>query len=1150
MKWTTQQQKTIDERGSNILVSAAAGSGKTAVLVERIEKMVTEDKVPIDRMLIVTFTNAAASEMREKIRKALKAGVRENPEMKKQLELMPRASISTFHAFALDVIRHFFYLIDMEPDFSICDEAQSMVLSEEALDQLMEECFDAGDSEFYQFLDWYGSERGNDTIRDMIKSVHKSLMALPEPFDTLEEKIRELELSPAEYEKTDAMAFVKADVTARLTRAVDAVTRAYGLIMDEGLTNLGNTFRADVDMCQNLLSMAKLSMNADLVQAVSQVSWSRLGARGEEKAAYDMIKGRVTGLRDQAKSIIGALSESYLCDSLDSQLSELALVAPKARTLQKLIVRYHEIFINKKKEKKLVDFNDIEHDCLAILKNPGASEFYKEKFQYIFIDEYQDTSMLQEAIIERIKSEANLFMVGDIKQSIYKFRLAEPEIFKAKYDSFADCEDGLSTKIDLNRNFRSKPVILEEINNIFEPIMEGYDDNARLYPGLEYDGELSFEPETKIVDVASLEDADEALQDLKNNELEAMEVCRLIKENLGTPYFDGKSGQIKNLQYRDMVILMRAVAGTAETYYEIMKEQGIPLHIDDNRGYFDTMEINVFMNLLSIIDNKFQDVEFISVLRSEIFGFSTDDLARVRVEFPEDSYVEAFINYGKEGQLSDLREMCSHVLETLKVWKTLSIAMPLPKFLWKLMLDTGYYIIMGTMPDGSLRQANLRALIDKTEAFSEGGQSSLYSFIKYIDTVKKNKVDMSQVKLLGENDDVVRMMTIHKSKGLEFPMVIVSGMGKNLRYTNSTGKVAFHKDVGLGLYLENPDDHFEKITLPYKIIMSKVRREEEEENLRVLYVALTRAREKLFLTAAIKDAEKFLIERENGITGTSNYLKMLTELPKCEIVDCSQLEAADKASVMGRRGGSQVLPGTVDEKTYEEVQRRLEYQYPFAAARKIRPKESVSALNKANHDEIHVSGGDQPSELHLEKPKFLQGERTLTRAEKGTVYHGIMERADFSRAQKEGLEYIRRLTEDLVERGVFLENEIEAIDLGRIVKFFESPMGKRCVDAFEKGTLYREQPFNLKLDVEGEDVIVQGIVDCFFEEDDGLVLLDYKSNWIDGDKDFAEEEARLKALYGKQMEIYGRALGAGIGKPVKESYLYLFAAGRLIEVNE
>ena len=1147
MTWTTQQQQAIDERGKNILVAAAAGSGKTAVLVERIKKQVTEEGVSIDNMLIVTFTNAAASEMREKIRKAIRAKAKEVPELKKQLDLLPGASISTFHAFALDVIKHFFYLIDLEPGFSICDDAQSVVIKEDAIDELIESRFEEDSEEFYEFLDWYGSEHDLDKVKSIINRTYTALQALPEPFETFDKKVAELSLTPDEYKRTRAMALMDDIVFFDLLDALNYLEEAERLISSSGLTNMAKKIRPEIEAHKSMLEMAE-SGNYDAIGVIME-AFPKVVMRtsGLERESYAEISDIVKALRNNAKALRNDLQSAFFTAPMIGQFNDINDLSDKAKTLQGLLIDFDRIFKEKKAEKGLIDFNDIEHYCLEILSDPRAAEYYRDKYSYIFIDEYQDTSLLQEAIIDRIKREDNLFMVGDIKQSIYKFRLAEPEIFKRKYNDFAKCTDGKSIKIDLNRNFRSKPAILSGINRLFGPIMEDYNNDAKLYPGIEYEGKYSFEPECVVIDMSTLDEADEAVQELESDELEALEICSIIKENLGKEYYDSKKCQVRKIEYRDIVILMRSVKSHADTYYQVLKAQGIPLFVDDNDGYFDTMEINIFMNLLSVLDNKYQDVPFISVLRSEIFGFSTDELARIRACHKKDSYVTAFRIFAEEqDDMADLQKKCRSVFDKLERWKGLAMAMPLPKFIWKLMLESGYYIIMGAMPSGTQRQANLRALVDKAENFANSGQTSLYSFMQYIDMVKKNDIKTGQVKLLGEKDDVVRLMTIHKSKGLEFPMVIVSGMSRKLMYGKSDEKVLFHKDVGLGMFKEDPKQHLENKTLPYNIIMRQVHREEYEEQIRVLYVALTRARDILYMTGTVRDALKFMRGKEIGVRSDSTYFNLLSILPPCDIISCSELKLPDDEDALKRGVISDMLAGAPDEELAQKVKAKLDYEYPFEYARKIRPKYSVSSLNAASHGRTSAAAS---GEIHLTEPAFMQENKAMTGAEKGTVYHGIMERLDFSRAQKEGRKYIESMAEAFVRDGIFLQNEIEAVDFERIERFFGSEMGQRCVRAFEGGRLRREEPFDLKLQMDGEDIVVQGIIDCYFEENGKIILLDYKTNWIDESKPFEEEEKRLRDTYKTQLEKYGEALTKASGKPVTESYLYLFSAGRLIEVN-
>ena len=1139
MKWTKEQQQAIDERGRNILVAAAAGSGKTAVLVERIKKLIIEDGVSIDRMLIVTFTNAAAAEMKEKIRKALQKEAAERPEnaakMREQLALLPRANISTFHAFALEVIRRFFYEVDVEPGFTICDDARRTILKEEAMDALLEQWFAEDREDFYEFLGWYGSDRNQNKIRTLIDQTYNTLMAMPHPWDWLEEQVEALDTTTEAFMAGKTMERIWNVVRETLGKSMEACQYAAELLGEAGLERLAEkVIKEDLPQIEAMDAAAKARDWDGLDGAINGFSAARLVAKKEEKESYEPLKEVVRVYRKKAADGIGDLRKSFFLFPLEEQIGEMRETAPKARILQQLLLDFDRLFRSGKEEKRLIDFNDIEHFCLEILEGGEAAKYYRNKFQHIFIDEYQDTNILQEEIIGLIKRENNLFMVGDIKQSIYKFRLAEPEIFKSKYQAYPKEEK--SMKLDLNRNFRSKSVILHEINAIFDGLMEDYDDDARLYTGVDYDGPYLNTPEVKVVDCASVDSADEELAALKNAELEALEVAALIEENLGRPFFDHKQGIERPLGLRDMVVLMRGTKNYADVFYEALKSRGIDAFVDESDGYFDTIEISVFMNLLTIIDNKQQDVPLISVLHSEIFGFTSAELGRIRAEYKRGSFAEAVIFYAEEGKRSGLRQKCHNALEQIKGWKSKSLTQPLGSFLWSLMLETGYYLKMGAMPGGAQRQANLRALIDKAESYEVGRPVSLYSFVRYIDAVKQRKVPMGQVKLIGEQDDLVRIMSIHKSKGLEFPLVIVSGMGRRLNYTKIGSGVVIHKDIGIGMTLADYHAHWHKQTLLQKLIARQVHAEEVQEETRILYVALTRAKDFLYMTGTVKDGEKYREELEQGMIKEGSYLEMIGQTSKLEIIDANRLSSGKQNAGNRKRSIHEpgFFTGNVTSLQQAEVDRRLSYQYPYEASRKMKSKYSVSELNQL--------GQEQKKEISLAVPKFRQGEKKLTAAEKGTIYHGIMERIDFHKAAAEGLAYVEQSVGEMIEKSMFTEDEIKAIDLGKIVEFFGNDLGRRAAAAFADGRLQRERPFALQMDLDGEEIITQGIIDCYFEEEDGIVLLDYKTNWIDEAKTFEEEAERLRKTYEKQMEIYRNVLTVATGKQVKAAYLYLFGA--------
>ena len=1136
MGWTIEQQKAIDEREKNLLVAAAAGSGKTAVLVERIKKLVLEEDVPIDRMLIVTFTNAAAAEMKEKLRKSLVeeiAAERDgNDKLKEQLRLMPRASISTFHAFALDVMRRFFYLIDLEPGFSICDDAARTILKEEAMDELLEHCFEKKEKEFYDFLDSYSSDRNLNKIRAIIDENYTILQSLPYPWEWLREKTEFLSLDEEAMKKSPMYGVMWENITENVEKAYDDLCAARDLLGEYGLKRLGDLLEEGELESFNEIHDALSIGDFDAVGlAVSSFKKARLVARKDEKETYGEIKDKVAYYRTEASERIKKLEESFFTESFSEQVEGINKTASSAEMLKTLLEEYDQRFREKKQEKKLIDFNDIEHYCLEILQNQQAAEFYQNKYRYIFVDEYQDTNILQEEIISKVKRNNNLFMVGDIKQSIYKFRLAEPEIFKKKYEDYRSCTTKESEKIDLNRNFRSKPAVLEGINTIFEDLMENYDDDAKLYPGIPYDGPYNYKPEIHVIDEGTRDTADDEVAELKKAEIEALHICRLIKETVGRRIYDQKKNCERTIGLRDIVILMRGVRNYAEVYYNIMKEHDIEAFIDDSESYFDTIEIDVWMKLLSVIDNRMQDIPLISVLHSEIFGFTADQLGEIRAEWKKGTYGEALYHYAEQGTNPELKEKCNRFMDTITRWKELSRSMPLGRFIWKIMLESGYYIEMGAMPGGTQRQMNLRALVDKAEKYAEERPGSLYNFIRYIETLKHRKVQVGQVKLVGENDNLVRIMTIHKSKGLEFPVVILCGAGKQLNYTKLSNGIVFHKDIGIGMYQVDYEQHWKKQNLLYRLIKKQVRQEEYEEEIRILYVALTRAKDLLYITGIVKDGEKYMEKLDAGHYGDTSYLSMIGNRYPVKMINLESLSYKEEEKAYGFNFDSRDnYYSKVNSEEKNKIRTVLDYVYPYEEKRRIKSKYSVSEINREGHEtEIY-------KEVTLRKPVFLGEEHHFTGAERGTIYHKIMEMADFNRAGSEGLPYILEETDRLVEKGILFKEEKEAVNLEYVSGFFLTDIGKRAVKAFSEGKLWKERSFNLKTLHDGESVMVQGIVDCFFEEDGQLVLLDYKTNWVNVNK-MEEEEQRLRDTYKTQMEIYKEALEEATGKKVKEMYL-------------
>ena len=1019
MEWTKSQEKAINLRGKNILVAAAAGSGKTAVLVSRIKKLVIEENESIDRMLIVTFTNAAASEMREKIENALKDAANDSANnnasyIKRQLDLLPNANISTFHAFSLEVIHRYFYLIDLEPNFKICDQVRATLLKEDAMNELMETLYEENSPEFYSFLDRYSGERNDSKFRDTIDNIYRTISSLPDPLEWLDSASKDVE-------------------------------------------------------------------------------------------------------------------ERFLDD---------------AKFVNDSVHRYDEIYSRLKMEKKLLDFSDIEHLAYKILKNEEAANYYKEKFNHIFIDEYQDSNIIQEELISMISRDNNLFTVGDVKQSIYRFRLAEPEIFESRYKRYAEGEEK-SEKIDLNQNFRSKKPIIDFINYIFSSLLEGYDENAELKLGAVNGDKSEFEPKLYLTTVPWNEeiDIDDELKNLKKTEKEALACVKIIKEHLGKEFYDGE--KLRKLEKRDIVILMRAIKGYGDIYYRVLMDNDIPTFVDDSEGYFDTLEINTMLELLRLIDNEKQDIPLLSVLRSEIFKFSIDELVKIRINYKEGMYYDALKYYANDGSDEALRKKVVDTFEKLKMWQKDALSMKLDELILKLELETGFYIYVGTLPSGGLRQANLRALIDRALSYSDGQGGSLYGFIRYIDAVKKQKVASPQVKLIGENEDTVRIMTIHKSKGLEFPMVILANYAKNLNYSKIGNGILIHKEVGLGFPDVSYEEKWIQATEKQNEIKTKIKEEEAEEEKRILYVAMTRAKDILCLLGIVNDIDKEIeTVREKGHSSKS-YLAMtlgyILDKDSVKVIDDKELNEIKHIRKRSAKVVLDAIDSIKDNNIDLEVQNQMSFIYPYEKDMNTKSKYSVSELNMLNSEAEDANDQRRTDDGKMTWKAKKKASGKFSASEIGTFTHTALEHMSFSLAISEGMGHIDKLMKSLVADEILLLSEADAVNKEKLLEFANTNLGNRIAKAEEIGELYREKPFNMEVEVNGVTTIAQGVIDCYFRENGKWILVDYKTTNpynIDGVKD----------RYQKQIDMYREALSEATGIEVSEAYLYLTNIGMEVKM--
>lgn len=1126
MKWTDKQEETIKTRNKNILVSAAAGSGKTAVLVERITRLILdrENPVDVDRFLITTFTNAAAAEMKERLEAAIRKEMLESGAdreyLKKQLRLMPRANISTFHSFTIEVMKRYFYLTDLEPGVRIGDETQMEILRRETMDELFERRFQDDYDRFTAFLTKYSSSKNEKGIKDSLISLYNEMRSIPYYMKWADESSAGLRTeSPVKAYGLDV--FVKNEKERMMKEALDSYGKAVELIRDSGLENLASKAEENYNLMADV--PRRLDCGMELPKYV------QLRASKDEKEEYNLISSSVKKYAEKAKSTVKKMKEYYYSFTIEECDTELMGLAEDTEYLIELLKDFESSLRSAKKEMNLVDFDDVMHYAIDILDQETACREYREKFEYIFVDEYQDCNQLQETIVEKISRGNNLFMVGDVKQSIYRFRLAEPELFRNRYRMYEEGDGSTSVKIDLNSNFRSKRSVTDTVNQVFAEIMDGYDSNAMLkctvsddYPGM---------PTALHLISKELYSGD----DDEFSQAECELIAGQIREHLGCEIYDTKTQTYKNLSYGDIVVLTRnnSTVGQLERY---LNNAGIPAYGQSGGGFFQTVEIEVFINILKIIDNTRQDIPLISTMRSVAFGFDVRDLAAVRAENPSGSFYQAVMNYELNGSDKSIRDRISAMNETVAYWKQLKNAVSLEELIRTVIEQTGYYDYCCGLPVGKQRSSNLRLLIEKASVFEKENYSGLHGFLKYADAMVERNIKVDEARPQLDSGDTVRIMTIHKSKGLEFPVVIIAGAGRSLRGKGFRGGIVMHKDFTLALPHVNKAEGWHRKTLLQKAIESRKQQEAVDEEIRIFYVAMTRAKDRLILTGVI-NSENVLDE---DASETSSYLAMaypaICRMKLPVHIEGSSPEEGDfqrigenKSKVADLLEKSRACG---DSHIMEEIKRRLEYEYPYRGSA-VKSKYSVSQLNRTASGEERVK---------LNKTLFSQKGRSLTPAEAGTAMHAVMERIDFRRAAEEGDTYIEQFADELNERGILTDEERQVINTRNIGAFFETDIGRRAAEAKK---LYREREFIMQWSVEGADTVVQGVVDCYFAEDDGIVLIDYKNSHVTDEDDLNT----LADRYREQIRLYEEAVSAAEGIRVKESYLYLFHMRKFIRLS-
>lgn len=1325
-RWTDEQWQAISMQGNNLLVAAAAGSGKTAVLVERlIRRISNDDGVDVDRLLVATFTKAAADEMRQRVREALEKQLQEQPasaHIKRQLALIHRASITTLHSFCLDVVRRYYQMIPIDPSFRIGNDIEMALLRQDALEDMFEHYYATSDDDsvFWQLVDSYSGERSDDALFQLVLTLYDFSRSHPWPDLWLTQMAHSFSQKDQHHVWFDSLL---EDVKLVLAGAIDQLNEAIELAYKpNGPDAYIDTLNEDLAMVQQIYDVAQHGEWDQVYDAFQQVIFNRLkAARGEDldKSLQEAVKG----LRDEVKKQLVAVQESYFHRTSEQYSEEMQEIAPLMELLVELVKAFHTQYRELKAAKGLLDFNDLEHYCLRILCDPDAPPGelrpshaaleYQQQFVEVMLDEYQDTNQVQEAIVSLLSRSApgNRFMVGDVKQSIYRFRLAEPALFLEKYERFMPVADVMSTLvnneeqpnrpinaddvsppsgvvIDLAHNFRSNRQVVHGVNYIFKQIMQrsigeiDYDDQAKLKFAATYmetedtllegevndrsievclidkTGALSEDEHGEAVhrDGGKLADEDETsfVTELETVQLEARLIAAKIKEMMGGEarqqmhVIDSTTNTLRPVTYRDMVILLRATKQWAPVMLEELKQAGIPCYAELSTGYFEAGEVEIVLSLLQIIDNPMQDIPLTAVLRSPIYQLSAEELAQIRILKKGAPFYEAVWHYANAQHVYnvELQLKLQRFIRELEGWREEVRFGSLSALIWQLYQDTGYYDMVGGMAGGMQRQANLRALYDRAKQYEATSFRGLFRFLRFIERMRQSGEDLGTARALGEQENVVRIVSIHRSKGLEYPVVFVAGLARRFNRQDLNGNFLIHKSLGFGPKFIDTVERVSYPTIANLAIKRKLHMEMLAEEMRVLYVALTRAKEKLILIgtsrhldkdlqqwqamlgkstwllpehiivqancfmdwigpALIRHPDSQLWRRNSGVSVADDQLLVDASQWTCSIHSASEFaapyEVSERLIEEDREKMEQALaytkPVAVSPSVWQrEIKERLAWSYPYRKAATYFSKTSVSEMKRlasmdairqsvedeavyqmfTDVDELVMMGdgkhgitddsgqsqideaaaarmADQPSlgsvAFHkplLRRPRFLEA-RQMTAAERGTLYHAVMQYIPLTSPINQ--ELIERCMAEMVALQFITEEQSKQIDPAILEVFFSSPLGHRLLNAQD---VQREIPFSFAMKVSEvypqadeqtaeEKVLIQGVIDCLFEDEQGLVLLDYKTDAV-----YGNQLKRIRERYQLQVDLYAKAVEQIRGQKVTAKILFLFDGGHIL----
>ena len=1127
MELTREQQEAVDARGENLLIAAAAGAGKTRTLTERVIKLIEENSCNVDEMLIMTFTNAAAQEMRSRIQSALMKRLeteideKNQEKLERQIILLSGTQISTFDSFCQSVLRRNFSRIDLDPKFRTANENELQILKNEVIEELFEENYANGDDIFKNFTDEFGGNvHGDENIHEMIIKLHDFSLSMPYPNKWLDSLAKPYELKEnARLDENIWFKFLKPYIFSTLKKIFAECEEAQQIADANKIKVTALTTEAEQF---NNIKISLDDWNA-LYEKICDFKFGKMagGRISEEKKA---AKAEITALHDSYKEKFETLRKKYFLADENKLLADIRELATPINELIRVTKEFAKKFSAAKRERGIIDFADMEHFALKIFDNsPEVTAFYREKFKFIMVDEYQDTNGVQEAIIQKISRGDNLFFVGDVKQSIYRFRLVDSANFKDKMANYR-C-------INLSKNFRSREKIITAVNEIFKRLMNksateiDYNTASQLQFGANYEiGDKYFDEKPEFFYIKTERDDDN-----KDIELEMRFIAKKIHELIASKKLIRDGENYRPVQLKDIVILHRSPKTQAFEILSTLKKYGVPAYVPNEENYFRANEIQVIVSLLNILDNIRQDIPLAAVMLSPIGGFSAEELAELRIATPDEDFYTA---------VSRGTEKCKNFLKKINKWRDFARQLSVSELLSNLYRETGYYDFVGKEIRGDTRQANLRILIDRATDFEATNARGLSSFVEFIKKLGDINKDLSTATTLGENENVVRVITIHKSKGLEYPIVFVAGVGKMFNLEDSTrAKLFMHREFGIGAHRTPKNSLLKVKTLATQAVSKKILDESISEELRLLYVALTRAEEKLFLV---------------GKT-TENVLKKLRQVDKMEDYDILSakkfmdwllpIKNALKPFISSHLVEvSDILE--IKERSIEEEQKKIlpaPEKFPTTPISKIPAKLSVTELKRRAEEEDLPQLEDfmRKKEFIYRRPNFLQVKK-LSGAEYGSLMHKVMQNVNLKGdLSAKGIE---KQVAELLKREIISSEHVKAVKFDKIARFFASEIGQKLVSAQE---FYRELPFSRLIDAQkffhvDEKIFIQGIIDLLFKDAAGnWILLDYKTD---------RDSENIGERYKIQIELYAAAVEALLQIKIAEKYLYLLNGGRFVKI--